>query len=1559
MSHDSLNEGQTQPGAAPVSGEPGVGEGSIGAVGWAGHDSIGDSPTSPGGLAPIVGRPGDRVAGKYEIVELLGRGGMGIVYRCRDMHLGRAVAVKRLRSDKDLGPVAFQRFKREADTIAQLAHPNIVALLDAGEDEAGPYLVMELLAGFDLHRFVAEQGPLSSEATIEVAKQACRALAFAHGNKLIHRDIKPKNLQRLPDGTIKLLDFGIARADDNGLNTGAGLGTADFAAPEQRLEAAQADARSDLYSLGATLYYLLHGHASFHEGCAASTPPFLRDLIGQLLKRDPRERPASAEAVLARLSSQSTASSASSGAARAVASTGGTGVTCWRCDAPNLPGTRYCVDCGSEVNERCYKCNEPDLQRRRYCAHCRADLQARRHYETAASEARMCGESRRWAEAAQHWHAALEHCPDETAAKQELDRCEESLRTIETAWESVRAAEQGLDVAALRKAAEQLQEILPPDDAEVHDLCARRLPAVADLARNRDDAYETHVRRARNAESSFDWDGAESAWEAAGELRPGDLTNQGAARAKRNRLRIPALLMQLESAANALDLAALEQRFAELQQLLPHIDPRLAEWREQLLPRTRSLHAQRAERIRQLRSLATGSEERGDLRAAAAVWRELCDVDPTEWQWQQHWNAAKKRLQALDEALSKGRAALASMDPAGLQLAVDAARKLASAADPDVALFEATLAEWDRCTKDLDAQARSCAAEIQAGRYAEAEAVLATLDSGTRLPRFEPVLAGLHGDLAAARTTWLQLLHFLDSSDPADVPSLRTCFDNLRAHAPAHPELAAAAITVRRAEQRRTRRRAVAVACALLLLVVLGSIWHRLGVARPRQAVADDEVALQQQLDTIAEHLAAHRLASAGRLLSDFSVGPERAAQVAKSAQPSWLPLSSRAVELATRSSRDIVQNDTHEKLVARHAQAQASASSLANAAWHALARAEIIKADETLVLHLRANAESAEAAPLRAALEQLRPIAAELSTETAAMQRGLESSDLRSAEAAMAKHAEDIQRWNSAWDQLSVPSKPDLRPPVPDLLTRVAAARSAYEMALRQAREAVASYDESAYQEAAQRLRTIQSNGPDLQALDQDMAASHLDRAAQLEAARLAMASLQAADLQAAERQLQPHASAKVRTPELAQAQAEAHDRRNRLQLALAALDTALRERKPSAAELALKEVAQIQLLQSLASETVDRAEDYVATYRKNRQENLARFEAALAAQDVEGARSELSSYAQLVGATPLESGTLKGMTGRLTGLQLEARTADARKLLAARNPSAESLQEAADSLRELGGEAALVEELLVRWRATPAGRMAAWGDVVELEPNGTVIVDAAIRARISGTGLPWKVRDRVTGIELVLIPAGNYQRGASPNDSEANDDERPAHEVTISQAFYLGVTEVTQGEWSKVMGSNPSHFKGDSLPVEMVSWDDIQPFLKKSGGLRLPTEGEWEYACRAGTIGSRYGELGDVGWYGGNSNTQTHDVGGKRANAFGLHDMLGNVWEWCSDWYGDYSSASQTDPQGPSAGRYRVLRGGSWSSSDWFCRASSRNHRNAPAGRRDRIGFRVARTP
>jgi formylglycine-generating enzyme required for sulfatase activity len=228
--------------------------------------------------------------------------------------------------------------------------------------------------------------------------------------------------------------------------------------------------------------------------------------------------------------------------------------------------------------------------------------------------------------------------------------------------------------------------------------------------------------------------------------------------------------------------------------------------------------------------------------------------------------------------------------------------------------------------------------------------------------------------------------------------------------------------------------------------------------------------------------------------------------------------------------------------------------------------------------------------------------------------------------------------------------------------------------------------------------------------------------------------------------------------------------------------------------------------------------------------------------------------------------------------------------------------------------------------------------------------------------------------GMKLVLIPAGEFQMGAADGESGANPDEKPQHRVRITKPFYLGVCEVTQAEYVRVMGRNPSNFKGKDglLPVESVSWEEAQDFCRKLSGLpdeqrasavyRLPTEAEWEYACRAGTE-TAYGlvehadKLREFAWCGEDSASQTNPVGQKKPNAWGLYDVHGNVWEWCADWYGNYLASAVEDPTGPITGSERVHRGGAWHSSAEFCRSAKRS--DAPLDfRNDGLGFRVARS-
>ena len=226
---------------------------------------------------------------------------------------------------------------------------------------------------------------------------------------------------------------------------------------------------------------------------------------------------------------------------------------------------------------------------------------------------------------------------------------------------------------------------------------------------------------------------------------------------------------------------------------------------------------------------------------------------------------------------------------------------------------------------------------------------------------------------------------------------------------------------------------------------------------------------------------------------------------------------------------------------------------------------------------------------------------------------------------------------------------------------------------------------------------------------------------------------------------------------------------------------------------------------------------------------------------------------------------------------------------------------------------------------------------------------------------------------MEMVLIPAGTFMMGSPESEAERSDDETQ-HQVTISKPYYLGKYPVTQAQWQQVMGNNPSHFKGDKLlPVEKVSWDETQAFCLKlkeitQAPFGIPTEAQWEYACRAGTktpfhfgseLNGRQANCDGTAPYGTETKgpylKKTTPVGKYQANAWGLYDMHGNVWEWCSDWEGDYPTGSVTDPIGPATGSSRVRRGGSWYNDAVCCRSAFRLG-SVPSFRDYDLGFRVA---
>ena len=211
-----------------------------------------------------------------------------------------------------------------------------------------------------------------------------------------------------------------------------------------------------------------------------------------------------------------------------------------------------------------------------------------------------------------------------------------------------------------------------------------------------------------------------------------------------------------------------------------------------------------------------------------------------------------------------------------------------------------------------------------------------------------------------------------------------------------------------------------------------------------------------------------------------------------------------------------------------------------------------------------------------------------------------------------------------------------------------------------------------------------------------------------------------------------------------------------------------------------------------------------------------------------------------------------------------------------------------------------------------------------------------------------------------LSFIASGTYKE----ESISVEINEQPVHSVTLS-SYYIGKYEVTQAQWQAIMGNNPSNFVGDDLPVESVSWDDIQSFLQKLNSktkkqYRLPTIAEWEFAARGGNSSNNYtysgsNNINDVAWYTENSSYKTHIRGGKQANELGIYDMTGNVWEWCSDWYETYSASPVQNPTGPTEGFVREYRGGSWVFNPDYCRVAFRGS-HAPAFRNGDLGFRVA---
>lgn len=314
----------------------------------------------------------------------------------------------------------------------------------------------------------------------------------------------------------------------------------------------------------------------------------------------------------------------------------------------------------------------------------------------------------------------------------------------------------------------------------------------------------------------------------------------------------------------------------------------------------------------------------------------------------------------------------------------------------------------------------------------------------------------------------------------------------------------------------------------------------------------------------------------------------------------------------------------------------------------------------------------------------------------------------------------------------------------------------------------------------------------------------------------------------------------------------------------------------------------------------------------------------------------------------------------------RLAAEAEAERQRLAAEAEAARLAAEAEAERQRLAAEAEAERQRLEAEAEAERQRLAAEAEAERQRLFAEAEAKKAEEERLKAQPKTFEVNG--VSFELLYVKGGTFTMGCTPEQNgDCNNDEKPIHKVTLDD-YYMGKFEVTQALWVAVMGKNPSNKKGDDLPVENVSWNDVQDFIRQLNQLTgenfsLPTEAQWEYAARGGckSKGYKYSGgniLGNVAWYADNSGSTPHPVGTRDPNELGLYDMSGNVWEWCYDWYGGYSSESQTNPTGPTAGSIRVLRGGSWSYFAGLARVSYRLY-GQPGSRFSGRGFRLVLVP
>lgn len=437
-----------------------------------------------------------RLGDRYEMREVIGRGGMGVVYLARDMRLDRLVAVKRTLKADDRG---IKRFIREARSAAKLNHENIVTVYDAGEDEDGPWITMEFIpGGLTLKDRVEDHGPLSESEVISIGISLCRALAYAHRAGLIHRDVKPGNVLFTREGTSKLSDFGLVReGNESDLSmTGFGMGTKEYAAPEQLKDAKSVDHRADIYGLGATLYFLLTGESP-RTIRSDSIPLQLRDIVLKAVAERPEHRFYSADEMRNVLDDPGSAVFTSVQQTRVNRSD----FHCPQCNTINPTERRYCLSCGEGLFTVCPKCETEDRIGVQFCGKCGIDIPAWARSEEHLVAARRQMGKRAFKNAVKEAESVLQVFPSREEARVLRDEAKKKLVTVHSLRTKARDLEGEERFEEVEKTWRRLLALVPDDEE-----AARELTALPEKIRKRD--FKKATALIQSQIKGRDWPGA-------------------------------------------------------------------------------------------------------------------------------------------------------------------------------------------------------------------------------------------------------------------------------------------------------------------------------------------------------------------------------------------------------------------------------------------------------------------------------------------------------------------------------------------------------------------------------------------------------------------------------------------------------------------------------------------------------------------------------------------------------------------------------------------------------------------------------------------------------------------------------------------------------------------------------------------------------------------------------------------------------------------------------------------------------------------------------------------